>query len=208
MKTIQRSAAPVCLAQQTKNQDWRNFIGTPCHDQTDANLRQEQQGLCCYCESAVALGDSHIEHMEPRQENPARTYDYANLAISCNGGRGEHCGRYKDDRRRNLNGVWNAQAFSAPHDPQTCSMFRYLPNGAIEPTTVAKDRANYLIGYLALDCARLTGRRRQHASILTDTLGDASDPEIVDWLRQDYLQPDANGCLKPYYSLSKAILKP
>ncbi|WP_084600429.1 retron system putative HNH endonuclease [Aromatoleum toluclasticum] len=208
MKTIQRSTAPACLGHQPVNQDWGKFIGTPCHVQTDASLRLEQQGLCCYCESTIAPGESHIEHMASRENSPARIYEYSNLAISCNGGKGEHCGRFKDDRHRNPNGVWDAQAFSAPHDPQTCSMFRYLPIGAIEPATAANGKADYLIGYLGLDCPRLNERRRQHASTLTDTLGDASDPEIVAWLRQDYLQPDADGCLKPYYSLSKAILEP
>jgi hypothetical protein len=40
------------------------------------------------------------------------------------------------------------------------------------------------------------------------SLGDASDPELVDWLRQDYLEPDAAGRLRQFVSLSKAILGP
>ena len=208
MRTIQRRAAPACLAKQPGQQDWGVFIGSQCHAQIDAELRQEQQGLCCYCESTAAPADSHIEHLEPRKNNAARTYDYTNLAISCNGGKGEHCGHYKDNRHRNPTCAWSAQKFSAPHHPQTSAMLCYLPNGAITPAALAKDKAEYLIAYLGLDCARLNERRRQHAALVVETLGDASDPAIINWLYQEYLGPDANGCLKPYHSLSKALLEP
>lgn len=208
MRTIQRRAAPVCLSQQPGQQDWGAFIGTPCQAQVDTELRLEQQGLCCYCESTAAPGDSHIEHMEPRKANAGRTYDYANLAISCNGGKGEHCGHYKDDRHRNPTGAWNAQQFSAPHVPQTGTLFRYLSNGSIAATAVASDKAEYLIAYLGLNCARLTERRRQHAELVVDTLGECGEPDIISWLFQEYLQPDAAGYLKPYHSLSKALLQP
>lgn len=208
MRTISRRAAPNCLSQQSGQQSWADFMGTPCHSSVDAELRLEQQGLCCYCESTVALGNSHIEHLEPRKANTGRWYDYANLAISCNGGIGEHCGHYKDDRRRNPTGAWDAQKFLAPHDPQTGNLFRYLPNGSVAATAVSHDTAAYLIAYLGLNCARLTERRRQHAKIIVDTLGECDEPSIVNWLRQEYLQVDAAGCLKPYLSLSKALLEP
>src|SRR5262245_46955377 len=102
MKTITRNAPPACRQQQVPTQDWLAFMNTPCHDELGRNLRQEQHGLCCYCELEVADNTSgHIEHMEPR--NPPhpmprsrRTYDYSNLAMSCNGGVGEHCGHFKD----------------------------------------------------------------------------------------------------------------
>lgn len=208
MRTIQRRAAPACLSQQSGQQNWGDFMGTPCHANVDGELRLEQQGLCCYCESTVAPGDSHIEHMEPRKANAGRTYDYANLAISCNGGKGEHCGHYKDDRHRNPTGAWNALKFSAPHDPKASTMFRYLPNGGIAAAAGGCDKAEYLIAYLGLDCARLTDRRRQHAKIIVETLGECGEPAIINWLRQEYLQSDATCCLKPYHSLSKALLEP
>ena len=83
MKTIIRSAEPACLAGQPHGQDWYTFMRTQCHGDLRQNLRQEQKGLCCYCESEVEDGDGHVEHMEPRSRNQARTYDYSNLAISC-----------------------------------------------------------------------------------------------------------------------------
>src|SRR4051812_6155094 len=102
MRTITRIARPSCLEKQSPNQDWSDFIGTPCHREVDQSLRREQLGLCCYCELSVSDGDGHVEHMEPRNPRPYKrrfgTYDYANLALSCDGAAVDHCGRYKDDR--------------------------------------------------------------------------------------------------------------
>lgn len=208
MRTIQRNATPTCLGQQPNHQEWCDFMGTPCHAALNDSLRAEQQGLCCYCESEVADTEGHIEHMTPRCRNPARTYDYANLAISCDGGQVEHCGRYKDDRKKNPHHAWDAARFSPPHDPATASLFQYLLHGVIAPTTFDRAKATYLIGYLGLDGARLNERRKRHARDLIDTLGDQPDPAVVNWLRQDYLQTDTKGRLKQFHSLSKAILEP
>ena len=164
--------------------------------------------MCCYCEAEAPQGDSHIEHIEPRCRNKARHYDYANLALSCNGGTGEHCGHYKDNRNKNPNHTWNSARFALPHDPATALLVHYLPNGNIAPTQVDTTKATYLIGYLGLNCARLNERRKQHAHNLIDTLGDQPDPAVVNWLRQDYLQADTIGRLKPFHSLSKVILEP
>lgn len=210
MRTIQRNVAPGCLAKQPKNQDWGIFMGTPCHVTVGAVLREEQLGLCCYCESEVADSEGHIEHMEPRSRKQSRTYDFTNMAISCDGGGGgvEHCGRYKDDRSKNPICAWDATLFSDPHDLATASLFSYSTIGRIATTTADTAKANYLIDYLGLDCPRLNERRRQHARTLMDTLGDQPDPDLVNWLRQDFLQTDLNGRMKQFHSLSKAILEP
>lgn len=103
MRTIQRNAPPDCLARQSINQPWSEFMGSECHNALDVTLRMEQQGLCCYCEHPVADSDGHIEHLEPRQRNQARTYDYTNLALSCNGGNAKHCGHYHPYSRESGN---------------------------------------------------------------------------------------------------------
>ncbi len=208
MRTITRNAPPPCLAGQPANQDWYAFMQTPCHGEVGSSLRQEQHGLCCYCELEVADNDGHVEHMEPRSRNPARTYDYDNLAMSCNGGAVEHCGHYKDNSGKNPGHSWNAARFSAPHDAATTAMVQYLLDGSVAASGPDLARAAYLIGYLGLDCPRLTQRRQQHAHVLIDTLGEQPDPAVVAWLRGDYLHPDANGRLKQFHSLSKAILEP
>jgi uncharacterized protein (TIGR02646 family) len=99
MRTIARNPnPPECLAEQPPGRDWYAFMQTECHRLVGESLRSEQHHLCCYCESAIAAEDSHIEHMAPRRTNPGHDYDYANLAASCDGGTVEHCGRFKDDR--------------------------------------------------------------------------------------------------------------
>jgi hypothetical protein len=39
-------------------------------------------------------------------------------------------------------------------------------------------------------------------------MGDQPGQDLVDWLRQEYLQTDPNDRLKQFYSLSKQILEP
>jgi uncharacterized protein (TIGR02646 family) len=205
MKTITRSTEPGCLAGQPHGQDWRTFMLTSCHGDLHQCLRQEQKRLCCYCELEVKDGDGHIEHMEPRSRNQARTYDYSNLAISCNGGHTEHCGHYKDNRSGYS---WDVARFLPPHDPTTAGLFQYLVDGSIRVTDRDQDKASYLIGYLGLDCPRLTDRRRAHARNLVDTLSDEPDGALVAWLQKEYLQADESNGLKQFYSLSKQILEP
>ena len=208
MRTIQRQSIPNCLTQQPANRDWYAFMQTPCHSEVHANLWQEQQGLCCYCETEIQDDGGHIEHMEPQSRNQARIYDYDNIALSCNGGVVEHCGHYKDDRAHNPNYAWDSGRFSPPHDPETVMLFFYNPEGKVEPSAGNEDKASYLIGYLGLNCARLTQRRRAHAQTLIDTLGEQPDEEVVAWLRKDHLEADDNGRLQRFYSLSKQILEP
>ena len=208
MRTIQRGPTPSCLAQQPAGQDWRVFMGTRCHASVHNSLRQEQQGLCSYCEIQIRDNDDHIEHMEPRSQNQARTYDYANFTLSCNGGAIEHCGHYKDDRAHNPDYAWDDTRFVPPHDPATAKLIQYLPDGSITPTEENPGKATYLIGYLGLNCARLNYRRREHARNLINTLGDQPEQYLITWLRQDHLQVDANGRLNQFYSLSKQILEP
>ena len=121
MRTIQRGPTPECLARQPVNQDWRAFMETPCHTLVHDSLKQEQQGLC-YCEIEVRADDGHIEHMEPRSRNKSRIHDYANLALSCNGGTVEHCGHYKDNRTYNPGYTWDSTRFVPPHDPMTVKL--------------------------------------------------------------------------------------
>ena len=75
-------------------------------------LDNEQNYLCCYCESRVTFyGDeekdgSHIEHIKPKSSNyEILTFDYYNLVVSCQGtchneeqdNSRYSCGHKKDD---------------------------------------------------------------------------------------------------------------
>jgi len=206
MKTIQRNTPPDCLAKQPNNQPWGDFARTSCHTETRKSLFQEQFGLCCYCESPVNDSDGHIEHMEPRKKSQKRTYDYANLALSCNGGNAQHCGHFKD-APHNHQFTWNPDKFSYPHDPETCSLFDFDRLGNVNPTAINPDKAGYMIGYLNLNCPSLVERRYHHAKLLEDTRRESLNSETLDFLFEYFMNPDGNGCLKPFYSLSKSIIQ-
>ena len=210
MKTISKTVQPTCLAQQPAGQDWYAFMLTPCHRLVGDSLRQEQQFLCCYCETEIVEDDSHIEHLVPRSFQNSRTYDYSNLAASCNGGAVDHCGHYKDNRHRNTTCRYDESRFCYPHDPNTCRLFSYLPNGDVIPAQglshQEQDKAQYMIGYLGLTCSRLSGRRHSHAKRLIQTLGANPAAELVQWAIGYYLNANADGKLKAFISLSRALL--
>lgn len=212
MRTITRNPnPPTCLADQPDGRDWHAFMQTECHRLLGNSLRDEQYHVCCYCESTITSEDSHIEHMVPRRANAGHDYDYGNLAASCDGGTVEHCGRFKDDSHQNPDFSYDAAQFCIPHDPSTRRLFCYLPGGDVvaSPGLVATDqqKADYMIGYLGLDCARLTGRRRSHARQLIQTLGSTPDPAVVQWAVDYYLQPNQNRELQSFNSLSRTILR-
>jgi uncharacterized protein (TIGR02646 family) len=213
MRTIVRNPNPPdCLAQQPAGQDWYAFMQTPCHAEVSDSLHGEQHHLCCYCESEISDGDSHMEHMEPRSVNQGRVYDYTNLAASCNGGAIEHCGHYKDNRHKKPLYPFDATRFREPHNENTCALFQYLLNGdiAVSDGLANPDDtdADYMIKHLGLDCPRLVGRRKAHARSLNKTLGSNPDPALIQWALQYYLQPDTDGHLRQFFSLSNAILNP
>jgi uncharacterized protein (TIGR02646 family) len=208
MKLITRTpTSPACFNTQPASQVWGAFIGTPCHNEVGLSLRKEQCGLCCYCELKLQNDESHIDHMEPRSVNSARWYDYSNCVMSCNGGVSEHCGRYKDNPRKNHGHVWNGLLFSVPHDPGTATLLQYLTDGSVVSASPPDQlRAEYMIAYLGLNCPRLSYRRRAHAREIIDTLGAGKDPKVVSWVRDYYLNPDSAGSLRQFYSLSRTLL--
>lgn len=212
MRTIARTTPPACLDAQPAHQPWDAFAGQPCHAAVTTALREEQHQLCCYCESELLDGDCHVEHVEPRSANPGRTYDYDNLAASCNGGAIEHCGHFKDNHHRNRSHRYDPARFVPPHDTRVTNLFRYRLDGSLDATEELDANlaasASYMIGYLGLGCPRLTERRKAHARELMAMIGDASDSSLVAWARDFYLQPGGDGRLRKFFSLSKAILEP
>ena len=203
MRTItQTTRPPPCLATQPPDQDWYTFMQTPCRSLVANSLREEQHHLCCYCESEIDQVDGHIEHLVPRSRATTKIYDYSNLAMSCNGRDGNkcHCGHRKGHD-------YDPTLFVSPHDQAAERLFRYVTDGSIVPADPQHpERADYMRSILALDCASLTGRRMQHARLLIKTLGPKPTPDLVDWVRSYYLQPDNNGKLRQFHSLSRTLL--
>lgn len=202
----QSNTIPTCLAAQPIGQDWGDFSRNhnACFVATGNDLKSNQGFLCCYCESSVPdAGDGHIEHLEPRSRKPSRTYDPSNLAFSCNGDTSNvHCGHGKA-------GQYDSALFISPYENLPTPFFNYLQDGTIEAIDALSDankaRVAYMIFSLKLDCPSLIGKRRNHARRIIKTLGTQPTPEILDWARTYYLEPE-NNKLHSYQSLSGTLL--
>jgi len=198
----QTPTSPDCLAGQPAGQDWYAFMQTPCHGHVADSLRSEQHHLCCYCEVQITGTDSHVEHLVPRSRDVGKTYDYGNLAASCNGGTGQdcHCGHRKG-------GDYDPALFVSPHSPAADGLFTYRLDGSIGPAnTQSPTAADYMRSLLGLDCPSLTGRRHRHARQLIESLGATPEPSLIAWACTYYLQPDAAGKLRQFPSLSRTLL--
>jgi uncharacterized protein (TIGR02646 family) len=198
MRTIhQTSPPPACLARQPAEAEWGTFGRSPCYVEVADHLRAEQHHLCCYCELQITPEDSHVEHLVPRRLAPGGTYEYANLAASCNGGQGQdrHCGHRKG-------GEYDATVFVSPHSAAAGALFSYGLDGLVRPADPHAPAA--------ATAPRLHGRRVRHARLLIETLGQTPDPALLSWARDYYLRPDANcdlnGRLRQFPSLSRALL--
>lgn len=132
------------------------------------DLLDDQYGLCCYselCADLEGLG-YHIEHLRPKSQYPAQTFDYTNLAASA---------LSSDDlktfiKQETFGGhaklsQFDSALFVSCHDSDCARYFAYLSDGRIVPrdnlSTSDKDRANYTITLLNLNSPYLTNRRRR-----------------------------------------------
>lgn len=57
----------------------------PVKDLVKARRNGEQGGCCVYCEQALKPDHGHVEHVYPKSRDGTRTFEYANLAQSCDG---------------------------------------------------------------------------------------------------------------------------
>lgn len=135
-----------------------------------ALLLQEQYQLCCYSEvRADELGiGHHIEHVENKSQNPARTFDYSNLAASALNNkdlqtlnRGDAFGGHATGKQSAVDNV----QFVACHHADCASFFQYLSDGRIVPHTAleppGKARAVYTIELLHLNSEFLKTKRKR-----------------------------------------------
>lgn len=146
-------------------------------DLRDNYLLPEQYHLCCYSEldaDREGLG-FHIEHVENKSQNPARTFDYANLAVSAFSSEEglplakaqgwEVFGGHTAGKQGRPVPV-DTSLFVSPLQPDCARFFAYLSSGEVEPrSTLAGtpdwDRADYTIRLLNLNSPYLVSLRRQ-----------------------------------------------
>lgn len=189
-------------------------------------LLAEQYHLCCYSEVRAdeeELG-YHIEHVENKSQNPARTFDPNNLAASA-----IHSdfgfARLKlqpDGLNKNLFGGHASRKaqdvdmtqFIHPHQANSSTFFQYLSDGRIiaHPdlgrSTPAHDHAEYTITQLNLNSPYLMTLRKNWWKEL-NAQADVSKlgPESLSQLAQTDLLP-TNGKLSRFFSLTRQFYGP
>ena len=143
------------------------------------HLLTEQYGLCAYSEvrpDQLGLG-THIEHVEPKSTNPARTFDYSNLVLST---------LSSDDLKIiDKTEVFGGHAKLSQYDAllfisclqADCTRyFVYLSNGKVEPANALseaeKQQAKYTIKLLNLNSPYLVNRRFNWIDELDDLIDE------------------------------------
>ncbi|MCI5147524.1 MAG: hypothetical protein D3923_18815 [Candidatus Electrothrix sp. AR3] len=80
MKHISKNQEPEGISRwkkRNKGAAWKEFATTSEHRELRASLLAEQLGMCCYCETMIALENSHIEHLKPKSVYPKDELAYA-----------------------------------------------------------------------------------------------------------------------------------
>lgn len=176
MKRIHKEAEPAEFSlwkEQDKMADhprW-NRVPAAIKEAVHESLMREQGFICCYCESGVAMGDSHIEHFRPRSKFLNLQLDYKNLHCSCqqelSSGEPRHCGHRK--------GSWfDENLLLSPLEAGCEDRLRFTANGAVFPRSPNDEAAETTIKRLGLDLPKLRALR----AAAIDALHTASSEEV------------------------------
>ncbi len=148
-------------------------------EEVTQSLLAEQYGLCAYSEvrpDQLGLG-THIEHIEPKSANPARTFDYGNLVLSALSSddlktidSAEIFGGHK--KRRD----YDALLFISCLQADCGRYFVYLSNGNVEPAYTLepeqKTKAQYTISLLNLNSPYLVNQRKNWIDELDELIDE------------------------------------
>ena len=211
---------PTTPAQATSR--WSSFAHKPS---VMDRLLEEQYHLCCYSEfrpDQEGLG-YHIEHVENKSLNPARTFDYTNLAASALRSTTD-LSRFKKINPNDPEPIFGGHArgksqavdlalFVSCQQPDSARFFAYLPsNGEVVPrenlNAADTAKAEYTIQLLNLNSPFLLTRRRQWGQELQSLV----DKHIqTGWSLPHLAQADllpANGKLNRFFSLTRQFYGP
>lgn len=162
MRYIKKLNVPLFFVNDTRDLlGWKDY--TEKKELKKHILTNEQNYLCCYCESKVTIsGDkekdgSHLEHIKPKKFYSDLTFYYNNLLVSCHGtchNSGNNttrysCGHKKDDE-------YVANKFLNPtivEDIRDYFKYETLSNEKVKIVPTAKDtiKAQYMINLLHLN---------------------------------------------------------
>lgn len=188
-------------------------------------LLLEQYHLCCYSEfrpDEEGLG-CHIEHVENKSQNPARTFDYSNLAASA---LDSNIGlqQLKKPNSTAPDAIFGGHAvgkresvdmtlFVSCHQPDCARYFAFLPtDGRVVPRESLNEhekiRAEYTIRLLNLNSPFLITRRRQWAQELQRLFDEhIQQGWSLSHLAQTDLVPNG-GKLNRFFSLTRQFYGP
>lgn len=136
------------------------------------SLLAEQYHLCCYSElraDELGLG-YHIEHVENKSQNPARTFDYSNLAASALHSSDLQTFKAQQDEvfgghAPGKQGDVDRSRFVSCHQADCSRYFAYLSDGRVVPmihlTPAEQACARYTIELLNLNSGYLVTLRQQ-----------------------------------------------
>ena len=131
-------------------------------------LKEEQNYLCIYCEDKIITHKdiSHLEHIKPKHKYINLTFDYRNLAVSCNGmcrndendNTNHNCGHRKDKDDT----PFKEDKFLNPTKVEEIrEYFEYDRDSKIIPSEKDFDKAKYMIDTLHLNDGDLPSAREK-----------------------------------------------
>lgn len=213
---------PTTVAEATSA--WANF-----RSERKAGTRErcieEQYGLCGYSEVSLYSGQPviddqgveisrelgvHLEHVEPKNHNPARTFDHGNL-IACAIDDAKERGLVKQDIFGGHAKLrwYSSSGFIHPLLVNCCNYFHYEGTGKVVPKQGLPRRerakARLTIYRLNLNAPVLVTWRKtwlQQAEDIIDSL--LGDPDALRVFAETELLP-FNGHLRPFHSAQRGL---
>ncbi len=196
------SAYKDCYKNAPRLPNWKEFKGTAVKQEVQKQLREDQRGLCAYCENELIPEDESVEHFIARDADHSKELDWNNLLLCCAGG-----------SRPLPEDVEDADVRYDPHDARTCGhaklgsrelilnprdvpaaprLFRFKSlTGEIEPDEaecqragIAPALANRTISVLNLHAGRLNRARLSILVTLEEELGGAGSTVPLSFERE------------------------
>ncbi|MFO7750298.1 MAG: retron system putative HNH endonuclease [Desulfobacteraceae bacterium] len=217
MRTVQKNQSPVILQKEQQKTPpatrrdaenrWKRFRGTRGKNQVRSSLLDEQWWLCAYTEIALAsfAHGCHIEHIEPKGMNPARTFDYHNMVVSVLDSdslqtfvkKDRFGGHFKQKQ-------YDPALFVSPLETDAGIYFDYLSNGEVAPASALNSietrRADYTIRLLNLNAPYLVNERRRWLEEIDQEIDRLlNDPNALRLLAECELC-DTGGILRQFHT--------